>query len=498
MKIISVETMRRLEGGAIRGGVPGDELMRRAGNGAAGIINRFARGRFRRVVLLGGSGNNCGDALVAATGLELPAVVYAMRPLSELRNEARIAARNLPESVPVKVFDTLSERDFAPGDLIVDGLLGIGFSGELRPRYAAWIDVVNRSGQPVIALDLPSGLNADTGRVGPGGAIRAAMTITFGYPKRGMFLAEGPRCTGPIRLVEIGLEAPDAAEPAEAYFFTDAASAWPRPANDVHKNRRGRLLVAAGSASYSGAAVLASRAALRTGAGIVRMVVPATPLAAVPAALIVSRVADESGCFGPASLPELRRQLAASDAVVAGPGWGTGAGLGDVLSELFAFSGPLLLDADALNVAAREPQRWNMRDNLVLTPHPGEAARLAAAFGIPTGADRGEFAANLAARLGAVVVLKGPQSVVAAPDGRRSFNTSGSAALATAGSGDVLSGTIGALLAGGALPAYEAARLGVFLHGLAGEQGGAGTIADDLPDRYPALLDALGTGFPGA
>ena len=266
----------------------------------------------------------------------------------------------------------------------------------------------------------------------------------------------------------------------------------------MHKNRRGRLLVAAGSASYSGAAVLASRAALRTGAGIVRMVVPATPLAAVPAALIVSRVADESGCFGPASLPELRRQLAASDAVVAGPGWGTGAGLGDVLSELFAFSGPLLLDADALNVAAREPQRWNMRDNLVLTPHPGEAVRLAAAFGIPTGADRGEFAANLAARLGAVVVLKGPQSVVAAPDGRRSFNTSGSAALATAGSGDVLSGTIGALLAGGALPAYEAARLGVFLHGLAGEQGGAGTIADDLPDRYPALLDALCTRFPGA
>ncbi len=497
MKIISVPVMRQLEARAIRAGTPGYELMRRAGIGAARIINSFSRNRFDRIVILGGSGNNCGDALVAAAFLELPVLIYAVRPLTELGNEARQAARDLPEPVRVEVRRSLSERDFSPGDLIVDGLLGTGFSGELRPQFAEWIAAANRSRLPVIALDLPSGLNADTGRIDSGVAIRAEMTITFGFPKRGLFLADGPRCSGRIRLVEIGLDEPETAETAEAFFFSDAVAGWPRPEGEVYKNRRGRLLVAAGSAPYTGAAVLAARAALRIGAGIVRMALPATPLAAVPAALITARVADEAGSFGPASLPELRELLAAGDAAVAGPGWGSGPGLGAVLSELLEFPGPLLLDADALNAAAREPERWRKRDSLIITPHPGEAARLAAAFGVATGSGRAEFAANLAAKLGAVVVLKGTQSVTAAPDGRRTINTSGSAALATAGSGDVLSGTIGGLMAGGALPAYEAARLGVFLHGAAGETGGAGTIADDLPERYPAILNAVQTGAAG-
>lgn len=484
MKIIRIETMRELEHRTIESGVPGYELMRRAGEGAAEEIREYMRGReFRRAVILGGHGNNGGDALIAAPLLGLPAVVYTTGPLDALRGEAAEAARNLPRTVPVELHDTLSAADFRRGDLIVDGLLGTGFTGELRPQLRNWIAAANNSGCPVMAIDLPSGINGDTGRADSGIAIRAELTVTFGYPKRGHFLADGPAASGRLRLIDIGLAAPDAEveSDGEAFFAADAAKLLAPPAFDTYKNRRGRLLIAAGSADYSGAAVLASWAALRAGAGIVRLAIPARPYAALPGALIVRELRNAEGCFDKESLPELETMMGQSDAVAAGSGWNSGRGIGAVLSKLLEFPGALLLDADALNTAAREPGRWIRRERLVITPHPGEAKRLADAFGIPLFEERTEFALALAARLGAVTVLKGPHTVVAAPDGRYSLNSSGCPALATAGSGDVLGGIIGALLAGNPEQPYEMAKLGVFLHGLAGELGGPGLIADDLP-----------------
>ncbi len=485
MKIIRIETMRNLERRAMDSGVSGYELMRRAGEGAAEEIRRFMQGKtFRRAVILAGRGNNGGDALVAAPLLGLPAVVYATGPLEALHGEAAEAARDLPATIPVEQRDTLSTADFRHGDLIVDGLLGTGFAGELRPQFRNWIAAANSSGCPIVAIDLPSGINGDTGAADSGLAIKAELTITFGFPKRGHFHGDGPAASGRVRLVDIGLTEPDpqCGETEEAFFACDAAELLEPLAFDSYKNRRGRLLIAAGSADYSGAAALSACAALRAGAGIVRLAVPIRPFAALPGALIVRIVRNGEGCFDRKSLPELEMMMAQSDAVAAGSGWGRGNESGEVLSKLLQFPGPLLLDADALNTAAREPERWIRREKLVITPHPGEAKRLADAFGIPYFEERTQFALALASGLGCITVLKGPHTVVAAPDGRYSLNSSGCPALATAGSGDVLGGIIGALLAGNPGRPFEMAQLGVFLHGAAGEIAGPGLIADDLPE----------------
>ena len=484
MKVIPVETMRSLERLTIESGVSGYELMRRAGIGAAAEIRAFLLGRdFDRAVILVGRGNNGGDALVIAGLLGIPAEVWATGPLTELHGEAAEAARNLPSHIPVRVRKTLSPGEFRKGDLIVDGLLGTGFSGELRPRFRNWIEAANASGCPIMAIDLPSGIDGDSG-VASGPAITAALTVTFGFPKCGHFRADGPAASGRLRLVDIDLLArdEDVEGVGEAFFARDAAKLLAPLPYDAYKNRRGQLLIAAGSAEYSGAAALAARAALRMGAGIVRLAVPARPYAALPGALIVREVATGEGNFDRESIPELEEMMAHSDAVAAGSGWGLRRGVGAVLARLFEFPGALLLDADALNAAARSPELWKRREKLVITPHPGEAKRLAEAFGVALSPDRVAFATALAQTLGAVTVLKGPQTVVAAPDGRWSWNSSGSPALATAGSGDVLAGIIGALLAGSPDRPFEMAQLGVFLHGLAGEAFHPGLIADDLPE----------------
>lgn len=498
MQAVRVETMRRAEARLISSGTSGYTLMRRAGERAADFLREWIRGRgVRRVVAVIGRGNNGGDALVTAAALGLPAKVCAVSPLSELHGEAAQAAADLPGSIPVRVCETLEPGEFRCGDLILDGLLGIGFSGRLRPQFEQFIRVMNGSGLPVVAMDLPSGLDGDSGEAISGVAVQAALTLTFGLPKRGLFHGDGPRCCGRLRLIDIGVPEEFRNNPGEesCYFWEDALRDLPRPEFDTHKMRRGRLLIAAGSREYSGAAVLAARAGLRGGAGIVRLATPGAPPASVPAALILQTVPSASdGGFGRTSLEALGPLLAVSDAVAAGSGWGRGAERGEVLSALLDFPGALLLDADALNAAAEEPERWNSRPGVVITPHPGEAERLAKGFGVEITPDRTAFARALAARLGAVTVLKGAFTVVAAPGGAWSVNTSGTPALATAGSGDVLTGLIGALLAIRPAEPFRMAQLGVFLHGVAGELGGAGLIADDLPELLPVLLRRLGGG----
>lgn len=495
MKAVRVEVMRRAEAQLISSGIPGYTLMRRAGEGAAEFLREWIRERgIRRVVAVIGRGNNGGDALVTAAALGLPAKVCAVSPLAELRGEAAQAVADLPGAIPVRVCETLGPEEFRSGDLILDGLLGIGFSGKLRPQFEQFIRVINASRLPVVAMDLPSGLDGDSGEAVSGIAVEAALTLTFGLPKRGLFHGDGPRCCGRLRLIDIGVpeEFTNDEEGEACYFWCDALADFPRQEFDTHKMRRGRLLIAAGSREYPGAAVLAAHAGLRGGAGLVRLAVPGVPRAQVPAALILETVPSaEDGGFGTASLERLAVLASSSDAIAAGSGWGRGQERGEVLSALLSSRGALLLDADALNAAAAEPERWKWRDGVVITPHPGEAGRLAAGFGIEISPDRIVFARALAERLHAVTVLKGAFSVVASPDGEWSINTSGSPALATAGSGDVLTGLIGALLAQRPEEPYRMARLGVFLHGLAGEIGGAGLIADDLPGLFPGIFRRL-------
>ena len=343
---------------------------------------------------------------------------------------------------------------------------------------------------PVIALDVPSGMDSDTGegRCPDGGALRAFNTITFGLPKRGLFTSSGIAFSGALYVADIGLkEFSDGASCCGAFTDADAMDALPHFANDIYKNRRGELLVLAGSRRYPGAAALTATAGLCGGSGLLRAFVPRGVMFRLPLAAIPEEIAaTERGGF--AAAPDWSAYSGAS-ALVAGPGWGDDVPP-EVLTAVLDFPGPAVIDADALNLLSRHPELWHSDGRAVLTPHPGEAARLCRAFGIAENSGREEAAAALAKRLDAVVVLKGARTVVADWEGGCTLNVSGCPALATAGSGDVLAGLIGALLANGSAPA-SAARTAVLIHGRAGENLGRGAVADDLPRAAAAVTAKL-------
>ena len=469
MRSADTETIRRLERAS---DAPGYALMLRAGVGAAvWIARRFVRAD--RFVVLAGGGNNGGDALVAAAELyrrRFPVRVFGVKEKSAYRGSAAQAAAELPPGVPWEVRDFLTAAEFRPGDVIVDGLLGIGFSGgALKPAVRSFIATANASGSPVVALDLPSGVGGDDGIASPDGAVRAAVTLTFGRPKTGLFRRDGALLRGALRVIDIGLPRDDGGSGEEIFTNLDAVRLIPRHPVDVHKNRRGRVLIWGGGPEYSGAPALAAAGAMYGGAGLVRAASEACLHA--PNGAIVRRL-------HPGENPE--EWFPMSDALVCGCGWGS-CGTVENLRTAWKFPGTLVLDADGLNVLARHPEVWSPRRNLILTPHPGEAAGLEAAFGLPGTTERGERAALLAERLAATVVLKGRDTIVAAPDGSRCIVAAGSEALATAGSGDVLAGTIGALAAQPDTTATDAAALGAYLHGIAGENAPGALIADDLP-----------------
>lgn len=479
MKIISVDTMRRLEDKAREAGVQGFRLMCRAGSAAAAIIERFSAGRFRRVIFFCGAGNNAGDALVCAARLQIPHVIVPFRPLESLKNEAGEAFRTFGRELNIVEPENF---DPAPGDLMVDALLGIGFKGtNVRPDLAAGLKMMADSGCPVVAFDLPSGLDGDSGIAAPE-TIPAALTITFGMAKQGMFLNDGPRLCGKIALAPIGVErfpAPGAL-PYSCFTSWDAEKLLPRPELHAHKNSRGQLLLLCGSCDYPGAAVLASYGALHF-AGLVRLISVQCPnMPPLPAALI-SRLCTPAagGALPQNALQSHSEAVAASQVLCAGCGWGSHVSPA-LLKDVLNFPGKIVLDADGINLLSRNAALWNFRSDVILTPHPGEALRLAQGFGIDTRGSREEFTARLAARLGAVVVLKGFRTCVGTPDGNVTVNTSGGPELAMAGSGDVLAGITAALAARMEDPG-EAARLAVFIHGAAGDRGRGSVIADRLP-----------------
>ena len=494
MRIVDASEIRAAEAAAVAAGIPEYVLMKRAGEAAANMVSRLMRKfGFSRIVFLCGGGNNAGDALVTASQLHgvFPMRIWSVRPLDALHGAAAEAVTEMPRELRADSAFWPEDPKLQCGDLIVDGLLGIGLKGEVRTEIAGVISKVNASGLPVLSLDVPSGMDSDSGegRCPGGEALRARWTLTFGLPKKGLFSLSGINFSGVLHTADIGLGefVPETSCDLEAYTVTDAYRALPVFAADTHKNRRGRLLVMAGSRQYPGAAALAAQAALRGGAGLVRAIRPAGCAPAFPDAVIPMELpAGRDGGFVIA--PDWRK-LPPVDALTAGPGWGGGVSI-EVLRAVLDFPGKLLLDADALNLLSMHPEIWRIRPETVLTPHPGEAERLRRAFGIGDAPDRIQLASELAKRTGAVVVLKGARTAVASPDGRCSLNTSGSADLATAGSGDVLSGIIGALMSSG-MTCRDAACLGVFIHGAAGELCGRGCIADDLPPASAKVMAEL-------
>ena len=477
----TVAGIRELEKKAVDSGVPEYELMRRAGVMAAAWIEAMFPDAGRFVVVAGG-GNNGGDALVAAANLtSAPVKVFAVKPLSEYSGCAAKAAMDLPENIPVTVKKELCSSDLQPGDVIIDGLLGIGFSGErVRENIANSIEVINRSHLPVVALDLPSGINGYTGKAAENGAVKAYCTLTFGAVKTGLITAAGSAYRGCLRLLDIGLA--HGQESGEAVFTNvDAVKVFPEIPVDCHKNSRGRVTVWGGSPEYPGAAALAAEAALKSGAGIVRCASEADLSGRLKNAVIFRKL---SGGDYPEDF------FANSDVLVCGCGWGSCAGK-DKLQKALSFHGVTVLDADALNCMSQHPEVWQKRHDVIITPHPGEAERLRVTAGLAVAGSRRELAAELALYYGTVTVLKGRDTVVASPAGEVFTVVAGSQLLATAGSGDVLAGVIGALAGQPGISPLEAALLGVYAHGAAGEGKDHILIADELPEMVSCKLQKI-------
>lgn len=459
--------------------LPEGALMQRA---AAGLARRCAallpQVYGAEVVLLVGSGDNGGDALYAGARLAgRGARVHALLAGERAHRGGMAALRTAGGRVGGD-----PDRLLAAADLVLDGVLGIGGRGGLRKPAASWAAAAAHGPATVVAVDVPSGVDADSGRVA-GAAVRADVTVTFGTRKPGLVISPGASYVGQLKCVDIGLDLP---EPVMGLLDADdVADRLPRAGAESDKYSRGVLGVVAGSETYTGAAVLSTGGAIHAGAGMVRYVGPPHPAEAVrqrwPEAVVT---VTEDG----ADPTEAGRV----QAWVVGPGLGTGEAAERVLQAVLGTDLPVLVDADGLTVASRHRDWLTARAApTLLTPHAGEFARLMDTERADVEADRLAWVARAVADLGVTVLLKGTTTIVADPSGEVRVNPTGTPYLATAGSGDVLSGATGALLAGG-LSALDAGACGAFLHGLAGQLA-AGTppapiVAADLVARWASAV----------
>ncbi|WP_405665013.1 NAD(P)H-hydrate dehydratase [Streptomyces sp. NBC_01166] len=469
----SVETVRTAEK-ALMARLPEGALMQRAAAGLAvacgDLLRRNGRVYGSRVLLLVGSGDNGGDTLYA--GARLARRGAGVRAVLTSPDKVHRAALAALLAAGGQVLDT--PEGLSPVDLVVDGITGIGGRGGLRPEAAELVRSVTGGHAPVLAVDLPSGVEADTGQV-LGAAVRADATVTFGTYKPGLLIDPAAEHAGALRLVDIGLAAELPARPdLEALQYADVAALLPVPDAESDKYRRGVVGVAAGSERYPGAAVLAVAGALRGGAGAVRYAGPG-------ADAVVARFPETLVHPGPPS------KAGRVQAWVVGPGLGDGAQAATAVSDVLAADVPVLVDADGLRLMDAGAVRERTAAT-VLTPHAGEAAALLGVEREEVEAGRLAAVRELAARYRATVLLKGSTTLVAeAGDTPVRVNPTGTSWLATAGSGDVLSGLTGSLLAAGLAP-RDAASVGAYLHGLAARRtsDGAPVTAQDVADAVPA------------
>ncbi len=484
-EILSVAEMYTADQAAMAAGTSGESLMEAAGAGVAGAV--ASRWPVGRVAILCGPGNNGGDGFVAArylgeAGWDVSVALLGQR--DALKGDAAVMAQRWTGDV-----EALSAQSAVGADVVVDAVFGAGLARPVEGVVAETIDAVSRAGTPVVAVDVPSGLHGDSGQV-LGTALKADATVTFFRRKPGHLLYPGRELCGDLEVVDIGIPHAVLADIGPNTWENDPAL-WLEhiPVRDMtgHKYQSGHAVVASGNAASSGAAHLGALAALRVGAGLVTLACPAdaVPVHAARTSAIMTAVCDTPDEFAE-FLPKRRH-----NAVLLGPGNGvTSATRQNVLASLQSGLA-CVLDADALTVFEDNPGELfaAIPASCVLTPHSGEFARL---FGDEDEAVQGKLVrCRVAAQVsGAVVVFKGADTVVAAPDGQAVINTNAPPALATAGSGDVLGGVVTGLMAKGMAP-FEAACAGVWLHGEAGRTLGVGLIADDLPEAVPKILGAL-------
>ncbi len=496
-------------------GVPSYALMTRAGEAvAAAILRKWPEVRQDGALVIAGKGNNGGDGMVAARALaaaRVPVRVVLLANSGTLKGDAARACREFIEAGGA-VIEAVGESEFdiaavARTGVVIDAIFGTGLNAEVSglPRRA--IEAINRAGARVVAVDIASGVDADSGAT-MGATVRADLTVTFGFAKFGHVSYPGTEFCGDLEVAEIGFAPGAIADIAPRGLLLDASDMRPlirpRPRNS-HKGNYGHVLIVAGSRGKSGAAILAARGALRMGAGLVTSAIPesiAAIVAAGKAELMTEPIADRDGHFDSRqALAAFAKLVEGKDALVVGPGIGqsedTCALLKWLAAEGVAQGRPMLVDADGLNVVAQMGATMlkDARGPVVLTPHPGEAARLLGSSTAQINADRVGAARRLCELTGAAVLLKGARTVIAGSQGEIHINGSGNSGMATPGMGDVLSGIVGALLGQGLRP-LDALALGAYIHGCAADRlaariGPVGYLAGDLADELPSALAAI-------
>ncbi len=511
MKVSTAGEMQSIDARAIRGmGIPGLDLMERAGRAVARVTEEILGGAAgRKVLICCGRGNNGGDGFVAARLLKekgADARVILLADPETLTGDAAVNRRRaLDATVPVQtVLDTgaveARAKDVSEADVVIDAILGTGISGEPRGLARDAIDAINEHARAVVAVDAPSGLDGDTGQV-LGTVVDADVTVTFGLPKRGHFLMPGRESVGELAVADIGF--PDSAIDEEGIRVEtfDRIEAWdllPERALDAHKWTCGHVVLVAGSVGMTGAAALASEAALRVGAGLTTLACPKSlnPILEIKLTETMTRPMPETedGSFSGYAEAPILEMLERAAAVVLGPGISQVPETASLVRSLVPkIAQPLIIDADGLNAFAGTESLKHVPGGVrVLTPHLGELCRIVSAEPEEITKDRIEAVRRYAKELDAVLLLKGFPTLIANPTGDVSINLTGSNALATAGSGDVLTGTIGGFLAQGLDP-YSAARLGAHVHGAAGDLaaealGFRSVIAGDVLELLPQVI----------
>lgn len=479
--LVTAQEMKRYDEAAIsRIGIPALVLMERAALSVREEINKrglgdMAFGKRKTALIVSGCGNNGADSLALARllseeGWQVEAIICGRQ---EKATDQWRTQRAILEKYPV---ETGSKPQRSEYTILIDALFGVGLSREVQGEFAELICLFNRLEGYKIALDVPSGIHSDTGQE-LGCAVRADLTVTFAFAKRGLFLREGRSCAGEVAVKDIGI-GPAAffgEEPGCFRYTEPVRELLPHRAPDGNKGTFGKVVLAAGSRNMAGAAVLAARSCYRAGAGMVKVITPQCNRVILQTAVPEALLDDETG---------LERGMEWADVIAIGPGLGTdGRGEGLLRTALCQSVLPIVIDADGLNLLASSPSLQEITASsgaqgrpVILTPHVGELARLCSVSTAECGKNVPEYAMGLAKRLNCVIVSKDARTFTCMEGKKLCMNTSGNSAMATAGSGDVLTGIIAGLLAQGMGP-FEAAGVGVYLHGLAGDKA-AGRLGE--------------------
>ncbi|HNX29815.1 MAG TPA: NAD(P)H-hydrate dehydratase [Syntrophomonadaceae bacterium] len=511
MKLVKAAEMQDIDRrAASEYGILSLVLMENAGIRTAEMVpEMLGSAAGKKVIILAGRGNNGGDGLVAARHLHNSAaepVIFLMGKVGQLSPDSKVnydILQKMTDRIYPLTEDSQREKlslELLDADIIIDAIYGIGFKGSLNAFETDIVQLINKTKAPVIAVDIPSGVEADSGKVN-GEAVKAAATVTFALPKPGLILEPGKNHTGKLKIADISIPAALLQDKRlkTDLITEDMVAGMLGPRNpDAHKGTFGHALLIGGSTGLSGAILLAARGAIKCGAGLVSAALPVSlvPIfdTALQEVMSIPLTQTSQGAISIEALPAIENILGTSSVCAVGPGMSRYQEAHAIIRFILERAGgPVVIDADGLNALAGDVSILKERQvPVVLTPHPGEMARLTGKTIEEIQADRIDCAAHYAREWGAVIVLKGNKTVIAAPKGEIYVNITGNPGMATAGSGDVLCGIITGLISQGLKP-EAAAAAGVYLHGLSGDhvagtKGQRGLIAGDLLEALPLVM----------